>query len=277
MSTIAGSVTAGFLAAIIMTLPWALLARANVAHASDVPWAVPIAAVGLWCWWQYVNGKGPPQRTAAWRRANVRAVPVPDEIWGLGLMAGVLGIALSLLALNLANRVLGSQYVPLPTPVQIPPVQTALALNFMGAGIAGIVEEAAFRGLMQTPIERQYGPVAAIGISATAFWLAHLTRAGTTSIAPFYLTYGVVFGALAYFTGSIYPGIVLHASGDALAGLGALARPAAERATSPTSGGNVPLAIIIVIFAMLAVGTIGAFRSLARASRSRVDRLATGE
>lgn len=260
-----------------MTLPWAVLARANMTHASDVPWAVPIAALGLWCWWQHFNGKGPPARTAGRRRANVRAVPVPDEIWGLALTAGVLGIALSLLALDLANRLTDAQFVPLPTPDQIPPLQTALALNFIGASIAGVVEEAAFRGLIQTPIEQRYGPAVAIGISAIAFWFAHLTRAGTTSIAPFYLTYGIVFGALAYFTSSIYPGIVLHAGGDALAGLAALARPAAERGALPASGGSLPLAVVIVGFGILAVVTIGAFRSLAHANQSRMERLVAGE
>jgi membrane protease YdiL (CAAX protease family) len=219
-----------------------------------------------------MNGKGAPARTAAWRRTNLRALPVSEDVWASALLAGVAGIALSLVALNIANRLTGSQYVPLPTPMQLPPIQTALGLNFMGAAIAGVAEEGAFRGFMQVPIERRFGPVIAIGVSAIVFWLAHLTRAGTISIAPFYLTYGIVFGSLAYFSRSIYPGMTLHAGGDALAGLGALARPVAQvEAPSPVPVVDFTFLIVLVAFVVLTVVAIVAFRSLARAADCRTS------
>jgi membrane protease YdiL (CAAX protease family) len=215
----------------------------------------------LWVWWRYVG-----------RRENLRAVSISDDVWGAALFAGIVGIALSLVALNIANRLTGVRNVPLPTPTTLPPLLTTLGLNFMGATIAGVVEEGAFRGFMQVPIERRFGPGVAIAVTAVAFWLAHLTRAGTLAIAPFYLTYGIVFGLLAYCTGSIYPGMVLHAVGDALAGLAALA-PRADPANAavPASGFDVTFVLLVVVFVVLAVGTVAAFRALADAARAPRD------
>jgi membrane protease YdiL (CAAX protease family) len=50
----------------------------------------------------------------------------------------------------------------------LPPVVWAWAL------LAGIIEESAFRGYMQGPIERRYGLVVAILITGTMFAIAHL-------------------------------------------------------------------------------------------------------
>ena len=39
---------------------------------------------------------------------------------------------------------------------------------------AGVLEEAAFRGYMQAPIERRHGPLVGMGVVAVVFTLAHL-------------------------------------------------------------------------------------------------------
>ena len=52
------------------------------------------------------------------------------------------------------------------------PRATVLALLLMAAPVAGVVEEAAFRGYMQGPIERQYGLIVAILVTGTMFAVA---------------------------------------------------------------------------------------------------------
>jgi membrane protease YdiL (CAAX protease family) len=44
----------------------------------------------------------------------------------------------------------------------------------MGALIAGVAEESAFRGYMQRPIERRHGLMVAVLITGTTFAVAHL-------------------------------------------------------------------------------------------------------
>jgi membrane protease YdiL (CAAX protease family) len=50
----------------------------------------------------------------------------------------------------------------------------------MSALVAGFCEEAAFRGYMQGPIERRYGPVVAILATGIAFGFAHLSHPQVT-------------------------------------------------------------------------------------------------
>jgi hypothetical protein len=91
-----------------------------------------------------------------------------------------------------------------------PPV-TAVSLLVTTAVVSGIVEEGAFRGYMQVPIEDRHGPVVAIAVVAVAFALAH-------SLPAFSLTLFVVGAAgwsiLAWLLDSTVPGMIAHAVVD---------------------------------------------------------------
>ena len=65
------------------------------------------------------------------------------------------------------------------------PESTVIALLLMAAPVAGIVEEAAFRGYMQGPIERRHGLLVAILITGTMFAVAHLDF--TLILWPYYV------------------------------------------------------------------------------------------
>ncbi len=216
------AILTGLVAATVVTAPWAILVRANLKYWSAVPWAVPPTLLYLWLWWVYVGGTGWPRSTALLRRINLRASRVSEEVWGASLVAGILGIATALLVLRITNRLVSIPQQALPDISRIPLV-TVLGLHLMGSAVAGIVEEASFRGYMQGPIERRHGPAAAILITGTVFGLAHFTHPGMLVMMPFYLTIAATYGVLAYLTNSIFPGLVLHASGDALGGIAALA------------------------------------------------------
>jgi membrane protease YdiL (CAAX protease family) len=62
----------------------------------------------------------------------------------------------------------------------------------MSAPIAGIVEEAAFRGYMQRPIEQAHGIGLAILITGTMFALVHLDF--TPIVWPYYRMLAVASG-----------------------------------------------------------------------------------
>src|SRR5688572_20641492 len=96
------------------------------------------------------------------------------------------------------------------------PLVTLFALLVMASIVAGVVEEAAFRGYMQGPMQRRHGPVVAIILSGVLFGVAHFTHHPHSLLAmmPFYVAVAAIYGGLAYATNSILPGLVLHAVGD---------------------------------------------------------------
>ncbi len=228
LPVIVRAVLTGGLLAAAGTLPWALLVSLNVKYWSAVPWAVPPTALYLWLFWRYVRGAGWPRSTSEARRALSRANPVPDEMWGMALFAGLLGLVVVLLLQTVMSRL-----VTIPQQRDIDPsrypVVTVLLWVLMSAAVAGVVEETSFRGYLQGPIERRHGPVIAILITGLLFGLLHFTHPEVTIVLlPFYLAVAAVYGTLAYLTNSILPSMVLHAGGNVFAAFDLFARGHSE-------------------------------------------------
>ena len=197
------------------TVPWAMLVSANIRHASSLPWSVPIMAVYLWLYWRYfARGWGWPRSTAETRRVDARANSLSGDVWGAALLAGMLGLASVLLLQGVLSRL-----VALPQQRDIDPSQYPLVVVFlwvvMSAVVAGVVEEISFRGYLQRPIERRYGLVIAVLVTGTLFGFAHFGHPEVGLVLlPFYIGVAAVYGALAYFTDSTLPSMVLHAGGN---------------------------------------------------------------
>lgn len=201
------------------TVPWVVMISLNLkyrwAPLGPVPWAVPTMALWLWLYWRWFGGRGWPRSTAEARRDGLRARPLPGRVWAWALGAGLLGM-LSITGL----------YLVIPYLVAIRrdyddlsgyPVATVLLGIGMLALVAGLCEEAGFRGYMQGPLERRFGPTTAILIVGTLFGLAHTNHADWSVVMmPVYIGFSAVLGMLAWRTGSIVPGIVLHAGFDAI-------------------------------------------------------------
>ncbi len=96
------------------------------------------------------------------------------------------------------------------------PFVTALSLLVMGSIVAGVTEEAAFRGYMQSPIERRYGLGLAILVNGLMFGLLHFPNhaADVLWMLPYYVAVSAVYGGLTWAADSILPALVLHAAGD---------------------------------------------------------------
>jgi membrane protease YdiL (CAAX protease family) len=211
------AVLSGVAVATAGILPWAFLAEWNTNMVRSMPWAILPMALYLWLYWKYLNGGGWPQSTAESRRTSLRANRLSGDIWGLSLLAGLVGLAALVPLLGIMSRLvrLPAESQPITVPPEMP-FGTVFLLLVMASIVAGVVEEAAFRGYMQGPIERRYGPVVAILVNGTLFGLGHYNHhpASVLVMLPFYITVAAVYGGLAYATNSILPGLLLHAGGD---------------------------------------------------------------
>jgi membrane protease YdiL (CAAX protease family) len=273
---VARAVLIGVAVAAIGTLPWAALVSANTRHLSMVPWAVPLMAILLWLYWRYfVHGKGWPQSTGEARRRNARANAMPPEAWGPALLAGMLGLGGVLLLQGVLSRL-----VTLPQQRDLDvsryPTVTVLMWVVMSAVVAGIVEETSFRGYLQRPIERRHGPVIAILITGSLFGFAHFGHPEVgVVLLPFYLAVAAVYGALAYFTDSTLPGMVLHAGGNMFSALDFFTRGRSEWQLSPEpqpliweTGPDLAFWANVTALLIVAGLTVLAFSALARDTRN---------
>ena len=91
------------------------------------------------------------------------------------------------------------------------PLWVAWLLIVMCSVVNGVCEEAGFRGYMQFPIEKKYGPVTAIVITSILFTLIHLTHTWALPIVPHIFFASVLLGIIAWKSGSLIPGIIGHA------------------------------------------------------------------
>lgn len=253
------------------TIPRNLLFAANLRYFASVPWAVPLTALYLWGFWRYLQGAGPPQETAEERRTSLRAYRIPGRLWAWALVAGGLGIIALVLALRVANRMVVLPPQQLPDLSQVPAV-TVLSLLLMAAPVAGIVEEAAFRGYMQGPIERRYGLTVAILVTGTMFAVAHLDF--TLILWPYYVAVAAIYGTVTCLTDSILPAVVLHTAGNLYSNLDLWLHGEAEwqAPSNPATliwhtGADASFWIASLALLLVTAATVWACFGLARAAR----------
>ncbi len=139
----------------------------------------------------------------------------------LAAMAAGVGIWVVNVVLVAVIETLLAQYVgPSPIPDDIlawqgTPIHTA-ALTLGMIMLAPFCEEVFFRGLMQNAYSR-CGPKHALVATAVLFGLYH-TLNGVSNVVPATLI-GLALGYCALKTGSIWPGIALHAANNSMASL----------------------------------------------------------
>jgi membrane protease YdiL (CAAX protease family) len=240
------------------TIPRNMLFAANLQVYPTFPWAVPVTALYLWFFWRYLNGNWPRDATADDRRASLRAHALSLRVWVWALLAGGLGIIALVLALRLANRVVVLPQQTLPAALAQVPRWTVLSLLLAAAPIAAIIEEAAFRGYMQSPIERRYGLFIAILITGTMFAIAHLDF--TWVLWPYYVAVAAIYGTITYLAKSILPAIVLHTAGNIYSNLDLWLHGRAEWQAGAESGIAWPAGVFIVV----AMAMVWAYARLAR-------------
>lgn len=276
MTTILTAVAGGVGVLLAGNLPWAaVLAPLNLRFGSAVPWAVLPMAGYLWVYWRYIGGRLGAPETAGVRRDRLRAHPLRAEVWWLALVTGAAGFGAVFALLAVLVRL-----VPMPPTdaLQLPagmPAATAFTLLAMASLVAGVTEEAGFRGYMQGPIERRYGLAAGVLVNGVMFGLLHFPNhpGAVATMLPYYVAVSAVYGGLTWGANSILPALAIHAGGNvwSLTRLWITGRPEWQLSDVPPSlvwatGVDGPFAVALIVLAATTALAAVLCRSLRRAS-----------
>jgi hypothetical protein len=148
------------------------------------------------------------------------------------------------------------------------PLALVLTGLVMTAVVAAVTEEAGFRGYMQSALDRRLGPAASTTLVAAVFGLIHLSHGFAPEGLLINAAASVILSLTARWTGSIRPGIVVHAASDILVPLYAWAcrGTAASPAAPPHGPDAFFLAQCAAGVAFVAL-TAWSYRRLARVTR----------
>lgn len=264
------AVLTGLLVVAAGTAPWAFLAWLNLEYLPSIPWSVPVTALYLWFYWRFISGQSRPGSTATMRKNHCRANSLTGEVWGAAILAGIAGLVFIVVFQSFLARLVAWPRQSFSEYSQVPLLSLFL-FALMSAIVAGVSEEAGFRGYMQKPIEQRYGPFTAIVLVGIVFGFAHFTHPELTiAMIPHYMVVAAVYGSLAWLTNSIYPGMVLRVGGNLFSALGLLASGGLNSGmTTPRKPlvweTGVDAAFLLSIGAVILVGlfTILAYRAMA--------------
>jgi membrane protease YdiL (CAAX protease family) len=147
-------------------------------------------------------------------RQALRPLLARSGLDGRGIALTVAALAFMIVFVNAYFYALRSLHVPEVRLVDDIlaagwPVWTAFAMFSL---MPAVVEEVAFRGFVWARLERVARPRDVLFIQAALFSVAHLSPMVFVS----HLVIGLVLGSLRRITGSLYPGILLHAAWNAL-------------------------------------------------------------
>jgi uncharacterized protein len=212
--TVAVALAMGLSISLLGTLSWVALIRLNVREHPEWPWAAATTGCLLVSMLVWLSGRGWPRRTSAVRGFHLRLWrPEPGAWSGDGLIT-VLSLIGAMVGLSVVYVLMGASRPPVDVSAY-PTTAIRFSALLMGPMVAGVVEEAAFRGYMQSHLER-IGPTFAIMVTSAVFTLLHVTHglAYLLTVAPGFFLASVVYGYLAQKSGSIIPGMVLHFAGD---------------------------------------------------------------
>ncbi len=184
-----------------------------VAILIPMPWSFFIMIGLLVLYLKYFSGSWWPKSTSRFRKMNFRAGALTKNVW----IFAILG-ALCIVVIEQAGLVVTFRMMEFPAERFIEeysflyqfPDWTAWLVVIMISAVAAICEEVGFRGYMQVPLENRYGPVAAIVVVSIVFVLVHVHQAWAGPILLQIFFIGALFGILAYYSGSLIPGIIGH-------------------------------------------------------------------
>jgi hypothetical protein len=133
----------------------------------------------------------------------------------LGALVGGAGFLVANGVMALWARILPRSWLELFDLSQIfdAPLAVQVAIALVASLVAPLCEEVAFRGYLQRTLAIKHGPAVAVPAAALLFGLLHLDPVRF----PALVLLGVLFGWLAWRSGSIWPAIAAHATNNGLA------------------------------------------------------------
>jgi len=192
------------------------VARMVVLVLIPAPWSVVVMGGVLWAYWKYFSGSWWPKSTAEARSNRFRATELSAGVWKWSLMAAMLVVVVMESGFVVTFRILKfpAEAWALGYDFSAVPLWLAWLLVVMAALVAGITEEVGFRGYMQVPLEKRYGSVVGIMIVSIVFIVSHLNQAWAPPVLFLLFAISVMWGILAYTSGSLIPGIISHTVAD---------------------------------------------------------------
>jgi membrane protease YdiL (CAAX protease family) len=198
MSTLVGIVGANGISVFFIALPIPLSLIAMLAY--------------LFLYWKFFSGSWGPKKTAETRKKYFRAGSLSPRLWKWSLLLA----ALFVLALQ-SGIVVTFRLIQYPTDLFVQefgfesaPVWAAWVFVLIAAFSAGLTEEVGFRGYGLVPLQKRYGPVLANILISVMFVVFHLNQAWALPVLLHLFVASILFGAIAYATGSLLPGIIAH-------------------------------------------------------------------
>jgi membrane protease YdiL (CAAX protease family) len=198
MSALVGIVGANGISVFFIALPIPLSFIAMLAY--------------LFLYWKFFSGSWGPNKTAETRKKYFRAGSLSPRLWKWSLLLAALFVLVFQSALVVTFRL-----IQFPADLfaqgfgfESLPLWMAWAIILIAALSAGLTEEVGFRGYGLVPLEKRYGPVLANIIISVLFVVFHLNQAWALPVLLHIFVASLLFGAIAYATGSLLPGIIAH-------------------------------------------------------------------
>ena len=214
------SVVGGFFVFIVLQTGCTMLFLANIELSPSVPWMLPAGLLYLWVMFRFFDGQWGFRSTADARRESLRARRLDRREWTAALGA-VLPVMIFFIAVTMVSYrlvIVPGEELPMPEM----PWWSTYSVLLMISIVAGVSEEAGFRGYMQAPLEKRYGPVIAIGVASIMFWIGHLNHANGVPRVVALVIMGASLGTLAWCSRSILPAIIAHATADSIIFIGSV-------------------------------------------------------
>lgn len=189
-------VYASLIASTLVPPPWSLLAFLGV----------------IWILCKYFSGSWWPRETSKARSHSIRTVSMPARLWKISLLASFLLVILVQSGFVFTFRIIEYPADMMTSEYSFDEMPTWEAWLFIlvSAMAAGIFEEMGFRGYAQVPLEERYGPVAGITLVSILFLLSHLTQGWIAPLIFHVFAGSVLYGILAFSSGSLVPGMIAH-------------------------------------------------------------------
>lgn len=269
-ASLVGFCLVALLATLLAQGIWSGLLAANLRVSAAVPWSVVVMALLLWAIWRYFGGAWWPDSTREARRRYRRAEPVPVPLFGWAMVAGVLALG-ALIALWLVMvqlfEIPGNPTADLANYSAL----TVVSVIAMASLVGAITEELGLRGYMLTRLESSVGGWVAVVLVALIIAPGHVSTQGFTwPTVVWYFAADIMFGALALLTGSILPGIVIHAVG--LLAFFSVIWPDRYRHPAPLGQHDQVFWIELAVTLVLAALSLLAFRRLASTTLRSIRR-----
>jgi membrane protease YdiL (CAAX protease family) len=263
------AVVAGLFVFTVLQTGSTLIFVANISTTPAIPWVLPVGLAYLWVAFQFFNGRWGAKSTAIARGESMRARRLGRKEWGpaLGAVFPVMLFFITVTMISYRLVTVPSEELPMP---EMPWWSTYSALLMISI-VAGVSEEAGFRGYMQAPLEKRYGPFVAIVVTSALFWVAHLNHANGVPRLGSLFVMGASLGLLTWCARSILPAIIAHAAADTILFMGSVSSLGPDYIWEPVplkeSGVDGFFWIVILLVVLSGIASAVMLRRLAAITR----------